>query len=331
MKYIKVIILVLLLSLITGCVSYTELNELGIIDMILIDKVDDEYIVTINMITPEKDNLEKSIIYQSKSNNLDDCLNKLYLSTTKKIYFSHLELMAFTPNIERNDYDEVINLFLNRVDSRNTFSTVIVNNSDKLFEYKSKDINDLININGEENGIVFIKQFDDVIKDILEIDISYIPRIKIEDEIIIEGYQSIYDENKLLTTNESIGYNIITNNINQAVFISNDIGFKLISLDTRTKVNDNKIILNISTNYQIVTNNSNIKDNEKIEKIYNFEIKNFINESLNNNKYNYFYNLIRKYDNKYYKSHNNIKLEFEINVNSSKINNSNIEGGKIYE
>ena len=62
MKYIKVIILVLLLSLITGCVSYTELNELGIIDMILIDKVDNEYIVTINMITPEKDNLEKSII-----------------------------------------------------------------------------------------------------------------------------------------------------------------------------------------------------------------------------------------------------------------------------
>lgn len=331
MKYIKVIILVLLLSLITGCVSYTELNELGIIDMILIDKVDDEYIVTINMITPEKDNLEESIIYQSKSNNLDDCLNELYLSTTKKIYFSHLELMAFTPNIERNDYDEVINLFLNRVDSRNTFSTVIVNNSDKLFEYKSKDINDLININGEENGIVFIKQFDDVIKDILEIDISYIPRIKIEDEIIIEGYQSIYDENKLLTTNESIGYNIITNNINQAVFISNDIGFKLISLDTRTKIKENKIILNISTNYQIVTNNSNIKDNEKIEKIYNSEIKNFINEFLNNNNHNYFYNLIRKYDNKYYKSHNNIKLEFEINVNSSKINNSNIEGGKIYE
>ena len=331
MKYIKVIILILLLSLITGCISYTELNELGIIDMILIDKVNDEYIVTINMITPEKDNLEKSIIYQAKSKNLDDCLNELYLSTTKKIYFSHLELMAFTPNIERNDYDEVINLFLNKVDSRNTFSTVIVNNSDKLFEYKSKDINDLININSEENGIVFIKQFDDIIKNILEIGISYIPRITIEDEIFIEGYQSIYDENKLLTINESIGYNFITNNINQAVFISNDIGFKLISSKTQTKVKDNKIILNISTNYQIVTNNSNIKNDKEIEKIYSSKIESFINEFLSNNKYNYFYNLIRKYDNKYYKSHNNIKLEFKININSSKINNSNIEGGRIYE
>ena len=38
-------IIILLPLFLCGCVSYTELNELGIIDMILIDKDDDKYAV----------------------------------------------------------------------------------------------------------------------------------------------------------------------------------------------------------------------------------------------------------------------------------------------
>ena len=126
MKYIKLILLFLVIFLSTGCVSYTELNELGIIDMILIDKDNDNYLVTINMITPTYDNLEEKKTYQASGENLDKCLNELYLKTTKRIAFSHLELMALTPNLDKTDYDEIINLFLNRVDSRNSFSTVII-------------------------------------------------------------------------------------------------------------------------------------------------------------------------------------------------------------
>lgn len=329
MKYIKLILLLLIISLTTGCVSYTELNELGIIDMILIDKDNDNYVVTINMITPTKDNLEAKNTYQASGENLDKCLNILYLKTTKKISFSHLELMALSPNLEQNDYDEIINLFFNRVDSRNSFSTVIIDNSVKLFEYKSKDINDLININGEESGIVFIKQFDEIVKDILETNISYIPYISIDDELTIKGYQSIYEKSRLLSKEESIGYNFITNNITQAVLISNNIGFKLNRSNTMIKVNENKIKIDINNTYQIVTNNSAITDNSKIKDIYNEEINKYIDAYVNNNSHKYFYNLIRKFDYEYYKNNKDIKLEFIININSSLIKNSNIKGGKI--
>lgn len=331
MKYIKVIIILLISITLTGCVSYSELNELGIIDMILIDKKDDQYIVTINMLTPTEDDLEQKKTYSATNKSLDQCLNDLYLSTTKKIAFSHLELMAFTPNIQRDDYDKIINLFLNRVDSRNTFSTIIVNNPSKLFEYKSKDINDLININNEEDGIVSIKQFDDIIKDILEIKISYVPSIKIEDELIIEGYQSIYDENKLLSSKESIGYNFITNKITQGLFTIDDIGFKLNNSRTNIIINKNKIKIDITTTYQIISNNTNIKNDEEIESKYNKAIKDYVESFYKHNKYNYFYNLIKKYDYKYYQSHNNIHLEFDINIKSSRIDNSNIKGGNKYE
>ena len=183
MKYFKHILIVIIVIFTTGCVSYSELNELGIIDIIAIDKKDNEYIVSINMLIPTDDNLDNKKKYTSINKSLNECLDDLYLYTTKKIHFSHLDLLVLTPNITKQEYDEIINLFLNRVDSRNTFSTIITNNIDELFNYKSKDINDLININNEEKGTVSIKQFDEVIKDILELDISYIPRIKIEKDI----------------------------------------------------------------------------------------------------------------------------------------------------
>lgn len=330
MKYLKIILFVLILTSLTGCVSYTELNETAIIDTILIDKKDEQYIVTINMLTPTKDDLEKRKTYTATNTSLDKCLSELYLSTTKKIAFSHLELLAITPNIQQEELKEIINLFLNRVDSRNTFSTIVVTNPDKLFDYKTKDINELININHNERGIVSIKQFDSIIKDILEMNVSYVPRIKIEDELIIEGYQSIYSETRLLSIDESIGYNFITNNIKQGLFNINDIGIKLNTSNTTIKVNKNKIDINITSSYQVLNNNQNKKDSE-ITKSYNNALKKYINQFIYNNKPNYFNNLIEKYQYDYYKDHKNFKLEFDIHVTSTKIENSNIQGGNSFE
>jgi len=331
MKYLKLTLIILFLFLTTGCVSYSELNELGIIDMIAIDKDNDEYTVTINMLLPTKDDLENKKIYSETSSSLNECLNKIYLTTTKKISFSHLELMIFTPNLEQKDYDEIINLFLNRPDSRNTFSTVVTDTPNKLLDYKSQDINDLININSEEEGTVTIKQFNDIIKDILEMNLSYIPRIKVDDKLIIEGYQSIYYENKQLSKEESIGYNFLTNNITSALFTVEKIGFKINNSITTSNVDNNKVKIQINNTYQILSNDSNVTSHNKIKKLYNNKIKDYISLYLDNNPYNYFYNLIEKYDYKYYKENNNITLEFDIKINSSKINNSNIKGGKFNE
>lgn len=330
MKLLKILLILLFSFTLTGCVSYSELNELGIIDMVLIDKEEDNYKVTINMLIPKEDDLENSKIYTATSTSLNECLNQLYLSSTKKISFSHLELLVLTPNIERRDYDKITNLFLKRVDSRNTFSTIITSTPDKLLEYQSKDINNLININSEEEGIVTIKQFDSIIKDILEMGISYVPRVKIEEDIIIEGYQSIYEENKLLSKEESIGYNFITNQITESLFTKDNIGFKITNSRTDLKVNKNKITIKVTSTYQIMSNSS-IKDKEKAEKIYNQKIKEYLNAFLKNNPYHYFYQLIEKFNYPYYRSHNNIKLEFSIQLDSSLIDNSTMKGEITHE
>lgn len=331
MKHIKLLILILLLVFTTGCVSYSELNELGIVDMILIDKDNNQYVVSLNMLTPTEDDLKSNKVYTTSDKSLDKCLTNLYLESNKKISFSHLELILFTTNLEKDDYDEVINLFFNRSDSRNTFSTVITNPKTNLENYRKDDINNLININHENEGIVAIKQFDDVVKDILEIKNSYIPKIDDKDSIKIDGYYSIYNENKLLTKDESIGYNFITDNIIKNEFEVNDINFKINYSKTNLKINRNKININITTTYQIMSNNTIIKDDKKLDLLFQEGVKKYINSYLALNNYNYFNNLLKKYDYKYYKNNKDITFKFSIKISSNKINNSNIKGDDSYE
>lgn len=331
MKHIKLLILILLLVFTTGCVSYSELNELGIVDMILIDKDNNQYVVSLNMLTPTEDDLKSNKVYTTSDKSLDKCLTNLYLESNKKISFSHLELILFTTNLEKDDYDEVINLFFNRSDSRNTFSTVITNPKTNLENYRKDDINNLININHENEGIVAIKQFDDVVKDILEIKNSYIPKIDDKDSIKIDGYYSIYNENKLLTKDESIGYNFITDNIIKNEFEVNDINFKINYSKTNLKINKNKITINITTTYQIMSNNTKIKDDKELDLLFQKGVKKYINSYLALNNYNYFNDLLKKYDYKYYKNNTDITFKFSIKISSNKINNSNIKGDDSYE
>ena len=311
MKKIKYIIIVILFTL-TGCLNYVELNDIGIINVIGIDKDNDGYVININMVTPTDDDLEKSTTYEVFAYTLEEAFDRLYLLTSKKINLSHLELVMFSKNLDKTDYKNITNFFLNRNDSRNTFPVVVVENYDKskIFSVSAYDINSLIEVNSFDDGIVSVKTFDEVTDDILNINISYIPCIKITNKVEILGYYSIYNEQKLLSIRESISYNFLTNKISKCNFVDENLNIKIDSSNTKIAINKNKITINITS---ILTNYTNKKD---ITNFYNKTLKEYLEEYLSNNDLGYFYNLIKKYNYNYYKNNKNIKIDFNINVES---------------
>ena len=328
-------ILISILFLTTGCISYTELNDIGIVNAIGINKANDKYEITINMLIPEDDNLEQTKRFKTTSTNLEEAINDLYSKSLRKIYLSHLDLLMLGDNLQRDDYDQINNLYFNRNDSRNTFSTIIIKNynSKSIFSFKTKNINSLLKVNSEENGLVKIKQFDDIVKDILEKDISYVPILELKDEPKILGYKTIYKNNKILSTNDSLAYNFITNNINQTTIISKDknINFKVNESITNIKTDKNNITININSNITILSNDTNIKNEKKIKKIYEDELKSLLTNYIDNNEHSYFYTLIKKYDYNYYINNKDAKLNFKFQISSSINENSNTIGGKNYE
>ena len=107
----KIIIPILVLLLLTGYTPYVEVNDLVIVDMLGLEKVDNYYILTINTVYEEKDNnatksIYKDYVFKGKS------LGKVFLEAkkinTKKAYYGHLKLVVFQSKLLDK---ELINYF----------------------------------------------------------------------------------------------------------------------------------------------------------------------------------------------------------------------------
>ncbi|MDD6879562.1 MAG: hypothetical protein PUD59_04990 [bacterium] len=311
MKKISILLIVILV-ITTGCLNYTELNDIGIIDTVGITKNNDNFLININMLTPTTANLEENKTYKVEAKTINEAFDKLYLLTYKDINLSHLELLVLSNKLDKKDYDKINKFFLNRNDSRNTFNVVILNNynEDSIFKYDSKEINSLIKTNSKEDGIVMPKEFIDMAQDILDLEISYIPTIKVNDSIEILGYSSIYKENKLLTLRESISYNFLTNKIAKCNLVDENLNLKVDKSFTTYKINDNKIKIVIHSTI------TDYKDEKDIVNVYNKTIKNYLKEYLDNNDLKYFDELIKKFNYNYYKNNKNINIEYDISIDS---------------
>ena len=87
MKKIIIIVLVLLL---TGCTSYTELNDLSIVNTMGID-YSDNYKVYISV----KNSKNKEDIFSSINSNLDKAINDIYLSLLPLSFISFFNRFHF--------------------------------------------------------------------------------------------------------------------------------------------------------------------------------------------------------------------------------------------
>ena len=277
----KKILPLLIILLLTGCTSYYEdINNLAIIDEIGIDYVDN-YRIYIKVLSSNQE--EKDSIYTETCDKLNECFNSLNNKLTKKLYLTHLNLLIFSDTLEKDNYKEIMNYFLQESTSRNTFATIITDNiNDNLLNRDSKEIQNLLDLSIRSNGVVREVTFDNIIKDILNYKLAYIPFIT--SNIEIKGYKTIYDENKKLSEDESIILNFILNKIDNVTLLINNKNEKLENCETIYKNNNNNLIISLTCNYQ-----GNNKD----------EVLNYINNSFNNfiknNSLNYFYYLKEKY------------------------------------
>ena len=143
------------------------------------------------------------------------------------------------------------------------------------------DYQNLLDLSKKTIGIADNITFNDLVKNILNYKLSYIPVIENNE---IKGYKTIYDEEKILSKDESIIVNFILNKIDDVTLLINEENKKLENCETLYKNKDNKLILSITCNHQG-------KEKEDIINYLNNNINNFIKD----NSLDYFYYLKEKY------------------------------------
>ncbi|MGI2296272.1 Ger(x)C family spore germination protein [Paenibacillus sp. GXUN7292] len=128
-KTLLVISLLLVIMLQTGCWSRTELNELAIAVGLGIDKVGEQYELTVQIVDPSQVSSQGSskgftpvVLYSSKGNSLPEAVGRLATEVPRKIYFAHLWIVVLSEEVAKKEGIGYILDYLSRAhEFRNDF------------------------------------------------------------------------------------------------------------------------------------------------------------------------------------------------------------------
>ena len=323
---IKLLIISIITLLLTGCSSYIELSDLSIVNSLGIDYYDNKYYLTLSLIEGKNDDqqLEKELtIYSASSTTLDGAFQKIYLTSSKHLYLSHIDLLIFSKNAVNNKLKDIIKNFLENNEYRNNFNVVILKDISISDFFKKKilaeDINYLLKTNEVETAITKIKDFENIMEELLIDGNTYLPTIYYKDgKLNLDGFTLInnYKVYEELTPEESIILNLLNNNTEKA-YINN---INILESSTKIATHNNEVNITID----LVIN--------KNDKAFKSSLKNDIYDLVNKYCYDDYDILklterVRKNNYRYWKEQDNLlnKLKFNIEINTE-VNKNYIKG-----
>lgn len=280
----KIIILTIILFL-TGCNTYTELNDLAIINAIGITKNNNVYKLYTSIIEEnEKDTLNiETNTYEIEGNSLNEIIANLSLTLNKKIYMSHLDLLLIDETIKTNEFKEIINFFLNNNETREDFLVAKTDNIKKILEkYKFREINDLVEINHKETSKTIYTTMYDIINNYFNKQSIYLTKINDSEHIKVNGLTEFKNNTyKNINDDDAIFINYILNNIETFKYSYNCSNNDYLYLNIlKSNTNNLKKDLIIANEIKVITNDCNYTKDE-INKIFNNYLKNNLTNYTN--------------------------------------------------
>ena len=141
----KLLILLIIPFILSGCYDYNELNDLAIISGIGIDYESDEYIVTYEILSTKKEGetSASSSTYNvtSRGKTVVEAFSNNGNLMDKVPYFEHVDVVVISEDIAKNNLKEVGEYIIRTSKLRNeSFLAIATNSSAKdVIEAKSKE------------------------------------------------------------------------------------------------------------------------------------------------------------------------------------------------
>ncbi|WP_226529442.1 Ger(x)C family spore germination protein [Metabacillus niabensis] len=272
--YKKLLIIICMLLLTTGCWSKKDLNELAIVTAIGIDKTEDGYSVSIQVLNPSElagntsSGRTEVVRFVKSGKTVFEALRKLSTDTPRRIYLAHLREVVFGEELAREGIGKALDFISRDHEMRTDFYITVAKGStaadilniqtaiekvpaNKLFNAlensesvwaaaKTVKLDELINSivsKGKEPVLTGIYYYGDA-----EVgsNIENVHNVSPETGLRID-YLAVFKKDKLigwLNMNESKGFNYITDNIkNTVVTIEQEDGnITIETLRSKTKV-----------------------------------------------------------------------------------------------
>ena len=136
----KLLFLIPIIFLLTGCWNYQELNSLAISTAMAIDKDDDGYEVSILIANSKKSQVSSkegeshTIVYSAKGKTLSDALKNIDLENPRQTYIGHLSVIVISEDVAKDGLMNTLDLLLRDSESTKRFYVAIAK------DYKAKEI-----------------------------------------------------------------------------------------------------------------------------------------------------------------------------------------------
>ena len=284
----KIIILILVLLLLTGYTPYVEVNDLVIVDMLGLEKVDNDYILTINTVYEEKDNnatksIYKDYVFKGKS------LGKVFLEAkkinTKKAYYGHLKLVVFQSKLLGK---EIVNYFQKEFKEMNYLIIGTDSRINDLFKKYNSSSKIIKAVNKEKisNADIHLATFEDYLKDIVNKKrTSTLPVVSLNNNnLVVKGLET-YQKNILLSKEQAKITYLLNNKItsfHQSIKL-NDKYYEVEFNNVKTLYQQGKVNLLMDIKCSD-TSNKKIKELKKVvEELFRKEIDELLTFQNDNN------------------------------------------------
>ena len=323
MKYLKLLLVIVILIPMTGCYNYRELNDLGITGAIGITKENDEYKLIIEVLKTEKSGekaeMPKFVIFESTGKTIQEAVRRSILESAKRLYANHLYILVIDENLAKEGINDIMDLFFRDPESRKQFY-VLISKSDI---HELLDTNSLLETVNSKSIVDRLESNDKYLNNIVPLTFSRLlsiyvnpnkemvmPTIKLVDnkteqkdlpnkKIIIDN-TAIFKNDKLvgyINNEESLYYNLILNDVKDSVlsvpYKDSYMTIEINNSDTKINVKNKNFKINIKLIGNIAEINSNVNLTDpnsinEIEKVYEKNIKDNILNLINKitNEYN---------------------------------------------
>ncbi|NBI05964.1 Ger(x)C family spore germination protein [Senegalia massiliensis] len=252
-KRILFLIIIILTNFLIGCWDKRELSEITIASAVGIDKVEDEYLVTVQIINPseiagrELTGRSEVSTYRVKGKTVFEALRKLTRDVPRKVYLGHLMILMIGEELAKEGIIDVLDFFSRDHELRTDFYIVVTKDSmatdvlnvlTAIEKIPAEKLYDSLEMAEKSWGNVRAVQLDQLISDLINTgkdailtgvsligqkqdnnSMENVNEVKPKNIIRSEDI-AVFNGDKLvgwLTQNESRGYNAIVDNLKNTV------------------------------------------------------------------------------------------------------------------
>ena len=338
----KIVILLSLILLISGCYDYRELNDMSVVTGIGIDYKDNEYIVSLEITKSIKDgssNEIETVIYTGSNKVLADAFLEAKNMSDKYVYMEHVNVLLVSEELCNKGIGDVIDYIVRDTTINSNYYMVVTKDINKVLGIK-QDNDSMSNV--ITNTINYY--LDDTSFDDLDIMASYminnlvdigVPYISLEEDKVIFYQIAYFNRDKIVGTIDSKLYTLLKLNSSNVNFNKNGNTISIYNNSVKYELKEDTIIVKIDGEGLVKEVSSKIdlenKDSYEylsriISKDIKLDVESFINSTLS--KGSDLLGLEDKYYKKYKRNMKDIKYQVDVDI---KINKNGIIYGVLYD